>query len=105
MKVESSKLKVQSFGVVLLLLIAFCTLSPAITAGEKWSGVDESVIQKVAKEQGREASEPLIKTASGDLLLFLFLLAGAVGGFIGGYYWRALTGEKDEDAQIQKKKI
>ncbi len=88
---------------MLLLLTAFCTLSPAITAGEKWPGVDESVIQKVAKEQGRGTREPPIKTASGDLLLFLFLLAGAGGGFIGGYYWRILTEKKEQ--VLQKKKI
>ena len=103
MKVESSKFKVQSFGMMLLLLTAFCTLSPAITAGEKWPGVDESVIQKVAKEHNREARSSLINTDKGDLLLFVFLLAGAVGGFIGGYYWRALT-EKKEQA-LQRKKI
>ena len=38
----------------------------------------------------------------GDLQLFLFLLAGTVGGFVAGYYWRVLLegkqkrdGEKD----------
>jgi hypothetical protein len=60
----------------------------------KWPGVDESVVEKVAKEQGREAREPIINTDQGDLLLFVFLLAGAVGGFVAGYYWRRLITEK-----------
>ena len=94
MKVESSKFKLQSFGIMLLLLTAFCILPSAAAAIEKWSGVDGSVIEKVAKEHGREAREPFINTDRGDLLLFVFLLAGAVGGFIGGYYWRALMGKR-----------
>jgi hypothetical protein len=76
---------------IFLLLTAFCILPPTTYAGEKWPGVDESVVEKYAGEHGREASEPLINTDQGDLLLFVFLLAGAVGGFIGGYYWRTLT--------------
>ncbi len=63
-------------------------------ASDKWPGVDETVVEKFAKEQGREAREPLIKTGHGDLLLFLFLIAGAVGGFAAGYYWRMLIVEK-----------
>jgi len=105
MKVQSSKLKVRSFGMMLLLLTAFCILPSVTTASEKWSGVDESVIEKVAKEHGREAREPVINTDRGDLLLFVFLLAGVVGGFIGGYYWRALTEKKVARAQVLKKDV
>ncbi len=89
---------------MLLLLTAFCILPPVIPAGEKWSGVDESVIEKIAKEHGREAKESFLNTDQGDLLLFVFLLAGAVGGFIGGYYWRGLMGRKAEEAEAEKKK-
>jgi ABC-type cobalt transport system substrate-binding protein len=103
MKVQSSKLKAQSFGMMLLLLTAFCILPPATTAGDKWSGVDESVIERVAKEHGREAREPFINTDQGDLLLFVFLLAGVVGGFIGGYYWKTLMGKRGKEVGIQKK--
>ncbi len=87
-----------------LLLISVCILPPVTLAGGKWPGVDESVIKKVAKEHGREAKEPLINTNQGDLLLFLFLIAGAVGGFIGGYYWRGLMGKKHEESEAQRKK-
>jgi len=88
---------------ILLLLAAFCILPPAVPAGEKWSGVDESVIEKVAKEHGQEPRKPLINTDQGDLLLFVFLLAGAVGGFIAGYYWKTLVEKRSEGAEILKK--
>ena len=55
-----------------------------------WRGVDETVVEKVAADAGRPAREPLINTDQGDLLLFLFLLAGALGGFIMGYTFRSL---------------
>jgi cobalt/nickel transport protein len=67
-----------------------CSLFTVAFASEKWQGVDESVVEKVAREHGREAKTPLINTDQGDLLLFVFLLAGVVGGFTAGYYWRVL---------------
>ena len=104
-KVRSSELGSRSFLVFILLLTAFCILPSLTAASEKWPGVDESVIEKVAKEHGREAREPFINTDQGDLLLFVFLLAGVVGGFIGGYYWRALTEKKVARAQVLKKDV
>ncbi len=71
--------------------VAFWGLQPCAFGAEKWRGVDETVVEKVAGEHGRPARETLINTDQGDLLLFLFLLAGAVGGFAAGYYWRMLT--------------
>ncbi|MBI4335434.1 MAG: energy-coupling factor ABC transporter permease [Candidatus Omnitrophica bacterium] len=67
-------------------------------AGEsaKWGGVDESVVEKVAEEHGRAAWTPFINTDQGDLLLFVFLLAGAAGGFIIGYNSRKLFVEKKD---------
>ena len=103
MKAQGSKVKGQNLAMMLLLLATFCILPPVTPAGEKWPGVDESVIEKVAKEHGREAREPFLNTDRGDLLLFVFLLAGAVGGFVGGYYWRGLVGKKAEEPEIQKK--
>ncbi len=55
-----------------------------------WSGVDETVVEKFAEEAGRPPRGPFINTDQGDLLLFVFLLAGTVGGFVGGYYFREL---------------
>lgn len=90
---------------MLLLLTAFCILLPTIYANEKWPGVDKSVVEKYAGEHGREAREPLINTDQGDLLLFVFLLAGVVGGFVGGYYWKTLTEKRTNKVEILKKNI
>lgn len=62
---------------------------PARTAAE-WAGVDEKVVGKVARAAGRSPREPLVDTGRGDLLLFAFLVAGAVGGFVAGYCFRTL---------------
>jgi ABC-type cobalt transport system substrate-binding protein len=89
-----------------VVLLFFVTVSHG-EKSEKWSGVDESVIEKYAREHGREAREPLINTDQGDLLLFVFLLAGTVGGFAAGYYWRTLTcnrGQKSESGCRTEKK-
>ena len=56
----------------------------------KWPGVDVNVVEKIAQEQGRPAWTPFINTDQGDLLLFVFLLAGAAGGFVAGFCWRKL---------------
>ena len=58
--------------------------------------VYEAVVEKVAKEHGREAREPFINTDQGDLLLFVFLIAGTIGGFAAGYYWKDLTTKADK---------
>jgi hypothetical protein len=79
--------------IVLILMVAGFLLSgPACLPGRaaSWSGVDETVIEKFAEKAGRRAHEPFINTDQGDLLLFVFLLAGIVGGFIGGYTFRTL---------------
>ena len=55
-----------------------------------WEGVDEAVVNKVAENAGHPARDPYINTNQGDLLLFMFLLAGAIGGFILGYTFRGL---------------
>ncbi len=59
-----------------------------------WGGVDTNVIEKYAADAGREAREPFINTDQGDLLLFVFALGGATGGFAAGYCWRRLISEK-----------
>jgi hypothetical protein len=78
------------------LIIGCCTLSLIVLAvgasyaAEKWQGIDEAVVQKIAREHGHEARRSFIDTGEGDLQLFMFLLAGAAGGFAAGYCWRAL---------------
>jgi hypothetical protein len=88
-------------GVAALLLNLFTiaallltTVSYCLAEESKWQGVDKSVVEKIAKEQGRNPHPSLLNTDQGDLLLFLFLLAGAAGGFAAGYYWRTLSEQK-----------
>jgi len=75
---------------LLLIGIAIAVLGTAALAAEppkeKWAGIDEAVIEKYATDKGREAAEPLFNV-EGDMLLFLFALAGAAGGFLMGYQW------------------
>jgi hypothetical protein len=72
-------------------------------AGEKWPGIDEAVVNRIAREHGRDARKPLINTGEGDLQLFMFLMAGAVGGFVAGYYWRVLLeGKKNRDGNVSR---
>ena len=77
---------------LILLIIGVLISRPMGTAGRTapWPGVDETVIEKFAEKAGRQAWEPFINTDQGDLLLFVFLLAGAVGGFAVGYWLRFL---------------
>jgi len=96
--------------VIFLPLVTFSlvplTFCPSAFGAETWPGVDETVVEKFASEQGREAHEPLINTDQGDLLLFVFLLAGTVGGFAAGYSWRMLVEGKTkgtESVKIKKK--
>ena len=92
------KLKILLVHIILLPTLLytfyFVTLAP-----KPWTGVDEAVVEKIAKEHGREARKPLIDPGEGDLLLFAFLLAGAVGGFVAGYSWRKLISEKHREGE------
>ncbi|MDP2279929.1 MAG: cobalt ABC transporter permease [Nitrospirota bacterium] len=114
MKIQNSKFKIQNCEIIFLLLccsaalLLFFSLQPSAFSAEKsdkWQGVDESVIEKVAKEHGREAREPFINTDQGDLLLFLFLLAGTIGGFAAGYYWKELVVKGQRHDSCEKQKI
>jgi len=89
------RLKILLLHMIILPTLIY-TLSFFSLAPKSWTGVDEAVVEKVAKEHGREAKTPLIDTDKGDLLLFIFLLAGSIGGFAGGYCWRMLVSEKKE---------
>lgn len=95
LKTEGRKEEGSNMIALLLTLSLLLFSTPAFAEeGAKWGGVDESVVEKYAAEHGRKARESLVNTDQGDLLLFVFLLAGAVGGFIGGYCWRILMVEK-----------
>ena len=100
---QNSGARINMIGPLLCAIVLLVTCHPSLVtaalAAEKWSGVDESVIEKYAKEHGREAREPLINPDQGDLLLFVFLLAGSIGGFMAGYYWRVLSERKTRDRE------
>jgi ABC-type cobalt transport system substrate-binding protein len=87
------KLRILLLHIILLPTVMFFfyffTLGP-----KPYTGVDEAVVAKIAGEHGRQAKRPLIDPGEGDLLLFAFLVAGVVGGFTAGYYWRMLVSEK-----------
>ena len=87
-------------GMILFLAACSLLLAPLSYATDKWPGVDEAVVEKIAKEHGRAAHQPLINTDQGDILLFAFLLAGAAGGFAAGYYWRVLTGARTRQDEV-----
>jgi hypothetical protein len=78
----------RSFVIVAVLLGGMDSAS--LYAGEKWPGIDEAVVNRIAREHGRGERPSLIPAAEGDLQLFMFLMAGTAGGFVAGYYWRVL---------------
>ncbi len=90
--------------IVLILLALILFVVPAASAEEsKWQGVDETVVERFARDLGREPRDPFIDTDQGDLLLFLFALAGAIGGFVMGYYWhKVFVAQKDLEPQKKK---
>jgi cobalt/nickel transport system permease protein len=82
-----------------LPLLLPCTLAASALAQEppaRWSGIDESVIEKVAAEAGR-SPRPLWFEMEGDLGLFLFLCAGIAGGSVFGYCFRMLFVERIDE--------
>ncbi len=84
--------------VSVLLVLSFLVIGgrPAFAQSPKWSGVDKSVVEKVAGEHNRPAWAPFIDIGQGDLMLFVFLLAGSAGGFVIGYNFRKLFSEKKD---------
>jgi|GEM_PF-389697 len=89
-------------GGLALLLLAGVVASVWIVPDAKWSGVDESVVGKFAKEAGRPPTEPYLNTEQGDLKLFFFLIAGALGGFTVGYQFRQLFPPQQPTKKVDK---
>lgn len=85
-------MKIKKFLFVIILI--FSLSNHCVFASERWSGVDEAVVEKYAKKYGVSPKEPFINTDQGDLLLFIFTLAGALGGFVAGYNFRKIFKEK-----------
>ena len=79
------------FAAITIAVAAFVMPRAAVASDDdNWKGVDDTVIEKTLIEAGHPPRKPFINTDQGDLLLFLFLLAGAGGGFIAGYAFRSL---------------
>ena len=79
--------------VICVLLALFVMPFPGFAAEgpqetKAWQGVDDAVVGRIAREHGREPVSSLF--FKGDLPILMFLLAGAAGGFVAGYYWRKL---------------
>ena len=77
---------------LLVLALPICLVAGPlpVRSASDWVGVDDKVVEKFARDAGHPASKPLIDTDRGDLLLFVFLVAGSVGGFVAGYCFRTL---------------
>jgi cobalt/nickel transport system permease protein len=84
-----ASLRNAAMPLILAGLLLIGPASPPVWASS-WPGIDEAVIEKVAERAGRPSREPFINTDQGDLLLFVFLLAGIGGGFVAGYNFRTL---------------
>lgn len=56
-----------------------------------WQGIDEGIIEPFAAKAGRHPWPTLIP-GQGNLLLFVLLVAGIIGGFVIGFAWRDLFG-------------
>lgn len=74
--------------------LTFAFSSAGFGFASNWSGVDDAVVGKYADQYGHPARSPFVDIEKGDLPLFIFTVAGTVGGFIGGYYWRKFFTEK-----------
>ncbi len=83
---------VRRFARASLLALILAAVTGGAAPAAEWKGVDETVVERFAEQAGRAASRPMIDTDQGDLLLFLFLLAGAAGGFTAGYFFHRLFG-------------
>ncbi len=92
-------------GLLMLIVVIFSGILVTISVSDaKWSGVDQTVIEKYAEEHGRPGKDPVINTDQGDLLLFMFLIGGLVGGFAAGYYWRMLTENSPQNRKQRAEK-
>jgi cobalt/nickel transport protein len=87
--------KVAVGGAIIFLLILALWFGLTLL-NSKWAGVDEAVVGKFSREANRPPREPFINTDQGDLLLFVFLVAGVTAGFVGGYFYRELFPPKSK---------
>jgi cobalt/nickel transport system permease protein len=85
-----SRLVVGVVGTALLVASLWVLVWSVATSTSSWVGLDESVIESVAGEAGREAVDPLFDVDSGDLLALLFAGGALAGGLLIGWLARGL---------------
>ncbi|MDO8739731.1 hypothetical protein [Candidatus Deferrimicrobium sp.] len=88
--------------VTVLAALALAFVSVSGNCHARWEGVDETVVKKFATAAGRPPRAPYINTDQGDILLFVFLLAGTAGGFAGGYFFRELFPRKGRSEKVKE---
>ncbi|MDR4498017.1 MAG: hypothetical protein MRK02_08895 [Candidatus Scalindua sp.] len=71
----------------------------------KWTGIDVSIVGKYAEKYGHPPRDPYINTDQGDLLLFVFTVAGLLGGIVIGYNFRKLFVEGENTNNSQEEGI
>jgi hypothetical protein len=75
----------------LVICAAWAFLVSGHVSTGQWPGVDEAVIGRFVDESGQR-SPPLFERVRGDVLLFAFLVAGLLAGFVLGYFARSALG-------------
>jgi hypothetical protein len=79
----------------LAVCVAWGLLIENHAATGQWPGVDEAVIGRFVDESGQR-SPPLLDWVRGDVLLFAFLVAGLLAGFVLGFFARSTLGREEE---------
>ena len=94
-------LRARDAVVVLLGTLSVCGAWAYLVSGHassgQWPGVDEAVVGRFVEDSGHRTA-PLLDWVRGDLLLFAFLVAGLLAGFVLGFFARAVLG-REERAQ------
>lgn len=96
-------------GVLFLAYPVHATSFPATplrvaqTQPDRFTGMDESVNNRLATDAGKPASKPLINVEKmGDLWNTLLLLAGGICGFVIGRWWHLLFGKAPSSIEETK---
>lgn len=70
-------------------------LVAALMTSSNWDGdITEGAADPLAARAGREVTNLLPWSLTGDLELFVFFTGGAAAGFAAGYFWRKLFSEQ-----------
>jgi hypothetical protein len=94
-------MKILIGGGALLLVLALVFTSGIFNNASDWPGTDDAVVKRFAEQGGRQARDPIINTAKGDMILLFFLLGGALGGFAAGYYYRELFPSRQKNSATE----